>query len=181
MKFFLFFVIATTLAFENCKNFGNYQIEWTLNSSFNIHIQTTFRNVTGKGYVSIGFNSKGNTMNGNGNAIIGYGNEIHEYMMIGFMAPIKIPSQIFNETIQFNGTIAILEFVRPLRLLSDEVYFQLENETSTLMFAVNDNVNPTSPTNIQTHTRTFKSEINWTKEGKFIGWKLNFFAVGCNI
>jgi hypothetical protein len=24
-------------------------------------------------------------------------------------------------------------------------------------------------------------KINWTKEGKFIGWKLNFFAVGCNI
>jgi hypothetical protein len=164
MKFFLFLLIASVFTFQNCKNFGIYQIEWTLNHPFNIHIQTSFRNVTSTGYVSVGFNLKGNTMNGNGNAVIGYGNDIHEYMMIGFMAPILIPSQIFNETIRINGSIVELEFIRPLRLLNDDEYFQIENETSTLMFAVNEKETPTSPTNIQTHTRTFKSDINWYDE-----------------
>ena len=163
MKFFIFLlcVIASVISFQNCKILGNNKIQWNLNQTDNqLHLKITFSNTKGFGYVSVGFNSKGNTMGSHGNVVLGFSNQIYEYLMIGFMAPVLIQKNVFNETIVEIDSNIEMEFIRPLNLKNDQ-FFEIRNETSTLMFAFQNKNIPNGPNEIPQHTKTEKYELNW--------------------
>eukprot|EP01080_Neovahlkampfia_damariscottae_P000584 gene584-8092_t len=161
MKVIIFFLwITMVICYQNCKTFGTHKLEWTVDQSENLDVKISFINTKDYGYVSVGFNSLGNTMSGQGNALVGFSNKIYEYMMIGYMAPVLIPKSISNDTLVTYGNNVEMSFLRPLQM-NDDQHFEIKNETTTLMFAFHDKIVPPNENEVAQHTKTEKYEINW--------------------
>ena len=168
---------ATVSPYDNCMHVmtphGNYHLEWSINEK-NLTMMVMFQR-GGLGWSGIGFNKVGQTML-NASMILGYGNcnvrgcHLNEYFSPGFTRPRLNPiNNLLDGTVEAKGDMSTIKFVRPLNNEADPNYFNIKNETITLMLAFNNITQPKNPGDIGKHTdRPYKTEINLYHSSKKI-------------
>lgn len=103
---------------------------------------------------------------------MGFQNEMNEYEAIDYTKPKLRNKQNLLEKQSFttntNGkpayrnptTTLWMYFTRPVKVENDTTYFEIKNETQSLLIAFNDYQIPVSNTSFEKHTIVYTQEIN---------------------
>lgn len=170
--YFLKIIHAQQEVYTNCfmDDTTDFIVYWNITPNGNLTMRVYFP-LAGKGWGAIGFNEKGKGMSG-AYFVMGYHrNQINEYEVFDYTQPKLWDKQYLFDTrtniletdgkpaYRFPTTALLMYFSRPVKVEND-TYFEIKNETQSLLIAFNDFQIPESNTSFMKHTNFYLHEIN---------------------
>ena len=133
LLFILFICCINCL--KNCKKYPSAGIivYWEIINT-NIQFSILADNVGLNGWIAIGLNSLGKTMDG-GTVVLAYGSVVNEYKSNGFVIPSLITPKFTLTSSTAIGSKLEVNYTRPLLNGGDSSYIEVKNERLSFFFA----------------------------------------------